>query len=100
MAKRAGNDTPGMGTRAGLPNSPALLFACRSAPQIYLFGWSTTLYLSKKPPTTTILQSLQPGNIEAPNVKSDGRIMNGNTRIKILEERGVGVNSLSREMLS
>jgi hypothetical protein len=26
MAKRAGDDTPGMGTRAGLPDGPAILF--------------------------------------------------------------------------
>jgi hypothetical protein len=58
------------------------------------------LSLSNKQLTTAILQSLQQGNIEALNVKADGRIMNGNTRFKILEERGVGVNSLSREMLS
>lgn len=53
----------------------------------------------RKQPTTVILQSLQPGNIEALKVKPDGRIMNGNTRIKVLEERGVDVNSLPREVL-
>jgi hypothetical protein len=58
------------------------------------------LSLSKNQPTTAFLQSLQPGNIEALNVKADGRIMNGNARIKILEERSVGVKSLSRERLS
>jgi hypothetical protein len=50
--------------------------------------------------TADIVQSLQPGNIEALKVKSDGRIMNGNTRIKVLEERGFDVHSLPREMLS
>ena len=50
--------------------------------------------------TVDIVQSLQPGNIEALTVKSDGRIMNGNTRIKVLEERGFDVNSLPREVLS
>jgi hypothetical protein len=53
----------------------------------------------RKQPTTDIVQSLQPGNIEALKVKPDGRIMNGNTRIKVLEERGVDVNSLPREVL-
>jgi hypothetical protein len=52
----------------------------------------------RKQPTTAILQSLQPGNIEALKVKPDGRIMNGNTRVKVLEERGVDVNSLPREV--
>lgn len=50
--------------------------------------------------TIDIVQSLRPGNIEALKVKSDGRIMNGNTRIKVLEERGFDVNSLPREVLS
>lgn len=50
--------------------------------------------------TADIVQSLQPGNIEALKVKFDGRIMNGNTRIKVLEERGFDVHSLPREVLS
>jgi hypothetical protein len=58
-----------------------------------------TLEYWRNQPTTAILQSLQPGNIEALKVKPDGRIMNGNTRIKVLEERGVDVNSLPREVL-
>jgi hypothetical protein len=53
----------------------------------------------RKQPTTAILQFLQPGNIEALKVRPDGRIMNGNTRIKVLEERGVDVDSLPREVL-
>ena len=53
----------------------------------------------RKQPTTAILQSLQPGNIEALKVKPDGRVMNGNIRIKVLEERGVDVDSLPREVL-
>jgi hypothetical protein len=32
-------------------------------------------------------------------VKPDGRIMNGNTRVKVLEERGFDVNSLPREIV-
>jgi hypothetical protein len=50
-------------------------------------------------PTAAIVQSLQPGLIEALQVKPDGRIMNGNTRIKVLEERGFDINSLPREVL-
>ncbi len=49
--------------------------------------------------TADIVQSLQPGNFEALQVKPDGRIMNGNTRIKVLEERGFDIHSLPREVL-
>ena len=55
-------------------------------------------YWRKQPPPA-IVRSLQPGNTEALKVKPDGRIMDGNTRIKVLEERGVDVNSLPREVL-
>jgi hypothetical protein len=53
----------------------------------------------RQQPTDDIVQSLQPGNIEALQVKPDGRIMNGNLRIKVLEERGFDMNSLPREVL-
>jgi hypothetical protein len=53
----------------------------------------------RKQPTEDIVNSLQPGQPEALKVKFDGRIMNGNTRIKVLEERGFDVNSLPREVL-
>jgi hypothetical protein len=53
----------------------------------------------RKQPTEDIVSSLQPGQPEALTVKFDGRIMNGNTRIKVLEERGFDVNSLPREVL-
>jgi hypothetical protein len=49
--------------------------------------------------TDDIIQSLQPAKVEALKVKPDGRIMNGNTRIKVLEERGVDIHSLPREVL-
>jgi hypothetical protein len=49
--------------------------------------------------TADIVQSLQRGNAEALQVKPDGRIMNGNTRIKVLEERGFDIHSLPREVL-
>ena len=49
--------------------------------------------------TEDIVNSLQPGQPEALKAKSDGRIMNGNMRIKVLEERGFDVNSLPREVL-
>jgi hypothetical protein len=53
----------------------------------------------RKQSTEDIVHSLQPGNVESLKVKPDGRIMNGNTRIKVLEERGVDVNGLPREIL-
>jgi hypothetical protein len=53
----------------------------------------------RKQATDDIEKSLQPGNPEALKIKPDGRIMNGNTRIKVLEERGFDINSLPREVL-
>jgi hypothetical protein len=53
----------------------------------------------RKQPTEDIVKSLQPGGIEALKVKPDGRIMNGNVLIKVLEERGFDVNSLPWEVL-
>ena len=48
--------------------------------------------------TGEITQSLRPGQAEALRVKGDGTIMNGNTRIQILRERGgIDVNNLPRE---
>lgn len=37
------------------------------------------------------------GQAEPLKVKPDGRIMDRNTRIKVLEERGYDINSLPRE---
>jgi hypothetical protein len=50
-------------------------------------------------PTGEILDSLAPGRREALRVKPDGRVMNGNTRVKVLAERGVGVDALPREVV-
>lgn len=46
-----------------------------------------------------IVESLRPGNSEALRVKDDGRILNGNVRIKVLEEREFDVNSLECEII-
>ena len=46
-----------------------------------------------------IIESLRPGNIEALQVKPDGRIFNGNVRVKVLEERGFDINGLEREIV-
>jgi hypothetical protein len=53
-------------------------------------------YWGKKS-TQQIVDSLKPGKAEALRVKPDGTIMNGNTRIKVLRDRGFDVNSLPRE---
>jgi len=48
-------------------------------------------------PTQEIRDSLLPGQSEALRVKPDGRVMNGNTRLKVLIERGEDIDSLPRE---
>jgi hypothetical protein len=47
--------------------------------------------------TEEIIDSLQVGKDESLKVKPDGRIFQGNTRIKVLEERGYPVNDLPRD---
>jgi hypothetical protein len=49
--------------------------------------------------TRKIVESLRPGKSEALKVKPDGRILNGNVRIKILEERGFDIAGLEREIV-
>lgn len=50
-------------------------------------------------PTDEIVESLLPGGEDPLVTKPDGRMMNGNTRTKVLEERGFDVNTLPRELL-
>ena len=52
--------------------------------------------------TEEIVESLRPGpdNKEPLRVKPDGRVAQGNTRIKMLEERDYPVNDLPRDELS
>jgi hypothetical protein len=52
-------------------------------------------------PTDEIVDSLRPRpeNKEQLRVKSDGRVFQGNTRIKVLEERGYPVNDLPRDVI-
>ena len=47
--------------------------------------------------TKEIVESLRPGKPEALRVKPDGRIINGNVRIKVLEERGFDIDGLECE---
>lgn len=47
--------------------------------------------------TEEIIESLRPGVDESLKVKPDGRVFQGNTRIKVLEERGYPVDDLPRD---
>ncbi|MHA6853454.1 RHS repeat-associated core domain-containing protein [Ralstonia pseudosolanacearum] len=47
-------------------------------------------------PTDKIKASLKPGTEEPLRVKPDGRVVDGNTRIRVLQERGIDVNKLPR----
>lgn len=49
--------------------------------------------------TNKIIESLAPGAKEPLLVKPDGRVFDGNTRIKVLEERGYDVNRLPRTIV-
>lgn len=47
--------------------------------------------------TDEIVDSLKPGRAESLKVKPDGTVMNGDTRLEILRERGFDINRLPRE---
>ena len=47
--------------------------------------------------TQEIVDSLRPGALSPLIVKPDGTILQGNTRIKVLEERGYPIDDLPRE---
>ena len=51
-------------------------------------------------PTEEIVESLRkiPGRVEYLIVKPDGRVVQGNTRVKVLQERGYPVDDLPREI--
>lgn len=49
--------------------------------------------------TAEIIESLRPGLPEGLRVKADGRIFQGNTRIRVLEERGFPIDELPREII-
>ncbi len=49
--------------------------------------------------TEEIIESLSVGKSEALKVKPDGRILNGNVRGKVLEERGFNLNTLESEIV-
>jgi hypothetical protein len=49
--------------------------------------------------TDEIVKSLQLDQKEPLRVKPDGRVVQGNTRIKVLQERGYPVDDLPREII-
>jgi hypothetical protein len=49
-------------------------------------------------PTSEIVKSLEPGATKPLTTKPDGRMMDGNTRTKVLQERGYDIDSLPREV--
>ncbi len=53
-----------------------------------------------KQATDDIVKSLRPGSVDSLKIKPDGRVFDGNTRIKVLQDRGFDVNSLPREVLN
>jgi len=63
-----------------------------------LEGGSLTYWRDRD--THEIIESLAPAAIEPLRVKSDGTIMDGNTRIAVLRERGYDVESLPRAVHS
>src|SRR6266511_3878208 len=66
-------------------------------PEVYESGLAKgSLEYWRKQPTEKIIESLKPGQTEPLITKPDGTIMQGNTRVKVLRERGVDVNSLPR----
>ena len=50
----------------------------------------------KGKPTEEIIESLKPDSRIPLRVNPDGTIVDGNTRIRVLEERGIDVNKLER----
>ena len=48
--------------------------------------------------TGEIVESLKPGTAESLTVYPDGRIANGNTRVKVLQERDYAVETLPRDI--
>jgi hypothetical protein len=53
----------------------------------------------RKKTDSEIIDSLKTGQAESLKIKSDGRILNGNVRCKILMERGFDIGELEREVV-
>jgi len=57
------------------------------------------LAVFRKLPTMELIQSLAPLQIGALKTKPDGTMMDGHHRIAVLQERGVNVDELPREIV-
>jgi hypothetical protein len=53
----------------------------------------------RKQSSEIIIESLKNGKSESLKVKPDGRILNGNVRCKVLDERGFDINKLEVEII-
>jgi hypothetical protein len=53
----------------------------------------------RKQSSEKIIESLKKGQSESLKVKLDGRILNGNVRCKVLDERGFDLDKLEVEIL-
>jgi hypothetical protein len=67
--------------------------ACRYGEQTGEAGGADKYMIAKLDPFIT----LRLGHVESLRVKENGTIMNGNHRVRDLEERGVNINQLPRE---
>jgi hypothetical protein len=59
----------------------------------------TKLDQYRKLSTQELIDSLKPGETGALKVKPDGTMMDGHHRIRVLQERGVDVDLLPREII-
>ena len=49
--------------------------------------------------TQELIDSLKPGQIGSLKIRSDGTVIDGHHRLKILKDRGVDVDKLPREII-
>lgn len=82
-----------------MPQSPKLKRIHPDATYATDPGARASLNYWRGRPTPEIIDSLRPGGPDPLVAKQDGRMMNGNTRTKVLEERGYDINTLPREEL-
>ena len=96
-----GDDTILVHNASPLESCPSA--AAASSPSLQLIHSEETLtgptsnfdYLNSQS-TEDLINSLKPGSDSPLLVKPDGTVMDGNTRISILQSRGIDVNSLPR----
>lgn len=49
--------------------------------------------------TQELIDSLKPGQIGSLKIRSDGTVIDGHHRLKILKDRGVDINTLPQEII-